>query len=282
MAKATFFQLVNTGTTRSITAVVDGQVYQADDTHPGFNAIVEAIQNNADVNADLFSPPRAVHKALSSVTDRISFDGLNLYFDGDKVDNSISRALVRGLQNGEDVTPIALFMERLAQNPNRHSRTQTFDWLMAQEEEGGFTIDRDGFLIGYKGVARDGDKYSSISTGTAFVDGVEHKGSIPNAVGSVVHMPRSKVQHDPSNGCSVGLHVGTWSYASQWARGAVLKVRVNPRDIVSVPTDCSHQKMRVSKYSVLEVLSGPVNSLVDDSEYEYDFYEDEDEFGNIW
>ena len=63
-------------------------------------------------------------------------------------------------------------------------------------------------------------------------------------------MPRGEVQHDPESGCSTGLHVGTYAYAQGYARAALLTVHVNPRDVVSVPTDCDAEKMRVCRYVV--------------------------------
>jgi hypothetical protein len=93
-------------------------------------------------------------------------------------------------------------------------------------------------------------------------------GHIPNQPGSVISISRSYVQHDPEQGCSTGLHVGTWGYASSFG-DVTLKVEINPRDIVSVPTDCGAAKMRVSRYKVIKIIDNPVRSFVDDeSEWE--------------
>jgi hypothetical protein len=67
-------------------------------------------------------------------------------------------------------------------------------------------------------------------------------------------MPRSEVVHDPSQACERGLHVSTRSYAEGYARsGALLEVHVNPRDIVSVPTDGGGEKVRVCRYKIARV-----------------------------
>jgi hypothetical protein len=87
-------------------------------------------------------------------------------------------------------------------------------------------------------------------------------------------MNRRKVSDDCNQGCAAGLHVGTYDYASNWAgpSGKVILVRFDPADIVSVPSDCEHQKMRVSQYTVLSVARDIIEEDV------YDEYEVEDAF----
>lgn len=145
------------------------------------------------------------------------------------------------------------FLDNLHQNVNEEIRTQLFRW-MAYENNAGhpFAITEDGCLVGYKGCGGSILEPVSVHSGFAIVDGVEMRGQIPNRVGSVITMPRSEVQYDPGVGCSYGLHVGTRTYAMQWAP-ILLRVKVNPRDVVSVPFECESQKMRVCEYTVLEV-----------------------------
>ena len=86
-------------------------------------------------------------------------------------------------------------------------------------------------------------------------------------------MNRRKVSDDCNQGCGQGLHVGTYDYACSWAGsgGKVVLVRFDPADIVSVPSDCQHQKMRVSNYTVLSVARDIIEEDVYD---EYDEVED--------
>jgi hypothetical protein len=75
-------------------------------------------------------------------------------------------------------------------------------------------------------------------------------------------MQRSAVEHNPARACASGLHVGTWEYASSFGNGVTAVVKVNPRDVVSVPTDCNGQKMRVSRYKVVEYVDEAHNTAV--------------------
>jgi hypothetical protein len=126
-------------------------------------------------------------------------------------------------------------------------------------------------IVGYKGVRCDpsrkipedlevdltAEAYGlvgwSTQAGEAVVDGVTVTGYIPYPVGAIVEMPRGQVVHNPSEACSHGLHVGTFSYAKSYANsGKMLEVHVNPRDVVSVPNDAGGQKVRVCRLYVAD------------------------------
>ena len=96
-----------------------------------------------------------------------------------------------------------------------------------------------------------------MSSGRATVNGTTHIGHIPNPPGAVVEMPRTQVSDDRHNGCTTGLHVGTWDYASAFGPKTLI-VSVNPRDVVSVPKDCGYQKLRTCRYTVLDAVRNPL------------------------
>jgi hypothetical protein len=233
----------------------------ATDAHPNFRRIVDAVDNDQVylLTVEDFDVEAAIRKALTPLSGRVSVAYGQVYFDGEKVNGSIEDLILRFLDQGSpEWKPLVAFMENIASNPIEHSREQLFDWLNARD----FSILPTGEIVAYKGVEfthfldlkPDEQALRSIHEGTAFVDGVKHKGRIPNTVGAVVTMPRDEVAHDPSVSCHTGLHVGTYDYASRWARGAMLQVAVNPADVVSVPTDASGEKVRVCRYRVLDVI----------------------------
>ncbi|WNA13761.1 hypothetical protein FIfi106_00140 [Erwinia phage FIfi106] len=67
-------------------------------------------------------------------------------------------------------------------------------------------------------------------------------------------MPRWMVDADKNVTCSQGLHVGAWDYVRSFSGDTTIKVRVHPRDVVSVPTDYNDQKMRSCQYEVVGVV----------------------------
>jgi hypothetical protein len=225
--------------------------------HPRYSEIIDSLQRGnptADEIENLFDASAFVAQSFSEITERVAVSNGRVYYDGDEVHGTVATHLVSALEYDTDhAVALALFLDKLYQNPNEHSRTQLYDWLDAQA---GFTIDSSGNIVGYKGVTADG---LSKFAGKAIVDGEPIEGNVPNRVGSTISTPRSEVEHDPAVGCAPGLHVGTWEYASNWgAGGKVLTVLVNPRDVVSVPTDSGAQKLRTSRYFVKSECESPI------------------------
>jgi hypothetical protein len=257
--------------TGNVTLFHDGEIYGATNDHPNWDAIVAGVEAGDESVVDLFDVSRAVAKKFEALSERVRVANGRVYFDGDEVNNTLTQQIVRFMDSGEDFEPLVKFYERLALNPNQESVEQLYRWLNSHE----FTITSDGKIIGYKGVESDGaGGFRSVKTGTAIVNGEEQTGQISNNIGDVVEMPRSAVTFDPDLTCSYGLHIGTWNYAQNWGRdGAVLKVLVDPRDVVSVPSDSSDQKLRACRYTVLEVLESEIKTAVDS------YYEDDEDDG---
>ena len=201
---------------------------------------------------------------------RMAVVGRNVLVDGDPIDPVLEQFILKLLAENSTTSSIrgwtafAHFVEKLYTNQSESVRKQFFSWLGAEifSGTGSFTLTEDGDVIGYKGCAGTVAAPTSINTGEAYVNGELKRGAIPNPLGAVVTMARSEVQDDPAIGCSVGLHVGTYGYASSFSQGVLVKVRFNPRDVVSVPTECSAQKLRVCRYEVLEVITAPDYSAV--------------------
>ena len=123
-----------------------------------------------------------------------------------------------------------------------------------------------GNFLAYKGVTSD------------FKD--HYSGKFDNNVGSVLEMRRNGVCDDSHMGCSSGFHAGSYEYAKGYASGGghLLLVEINPADVVSVPHDCSCQKLRTSKYKVVavhETIDRPLQDALVDRYGDYDEYSDE-------
>ena len=247
----------------------------ASESHPNYEAIVRGALDGDDLVVTLFDIAATAAQKFERLTERITTANGRLYLDGVEVDNALSAQVLRFLDTGvEDWKPLVLFFEKVQANPNEHSREQLYEWLSRRD----FTLSSSGDIIGYKGVASDGDGgYLSIHAGKAIVDGEVVNGQIPTNPGSVVEMPRDEVQWDPSVGCHTGLHVGTFDYARSFARGTVLEVHVNPRDVVSVPTDSDAAKVRCCRYRIVSEIEVPYSEpVVYDDEYDDEY----DEWGD--
>lgn len=169
-----------------------------------------------------------------------------------KLDNFIlndvvSSKLLRLIKEGvSDLSPIRNYVNRILENPSRASAHELYDFLGYRE----LPITPEGMVLAWKGVRQD--DYSVVgNTKTVVLQGkVDSTGHIYNGVGEIVEVKRICVDDDRTNECSYGLHVGSLDYAR--GHGSKLKlVMFDPKDAVSVPKDCSFQKLRVCKYEVL-------------------------------
>lgn len=233
-------------------------ILMANSSHPHYTEILFMLRAGDTRVFDMFDVAGGVLQRFQQVTDRVSWDGSNILWDGDPVHSVLAEQLSRAMADGDsrNYTALAKFWEKVESNPDTHSREQSYEFLASHS----FQITEDGDVVGYKGVRSLGDDTYESSWASqvhgkpsAYVNGkaVAPLSNVPQQVGDVVTMPRSEVVHDPHRACERGLHVATRDYAGGY--GTVLEVHVNPRDIVSVPTDASGAKVRVCRYKVARV-----------------------------
>lgn len=264
----------------NIVVVHDGKMYSATDQHPSWKKIVAGVVAEDDTVTRLFDIQETASDYFERLSDRVTVSNGQVYFDNELVGGELTEQILRFIDEGiEDWKPLVKFYEKIMTNLEPHTREQLYRWLSQQK----IAITMDGNFLAYKGVQKvinddETAKYVSVNSGKAIVDGKVYEGKIPNDVGSIVEMPRADVQHDPSNGCASGLHAGTWRYASDWAQGATLLVEINPRDVVSVPTDCNSAKLRVCRYTVVEVTDQEKSQVVWGQDAYDDYDDDDDEY----
>ena len=246
------------GDPSSVTVFASGATHVATDAHPNFEKILSAVADpdtQIDTLRALFDLTVAIGSTFESLSERVSVFAGRVCLDHVEVDNALAKAIAAFWVEGQDdFGPLVSFMEKIEMNPNPHSREMLFTWLNKHH----FAICPDGDFIAYKGISHD-DRSSS--SGRAIVNGVLHNGRIPNIEGTIIEMPRDEVQHDPRVGCHTGLHVGNWRYASTFA-SKTIRVKVNPRDVVSVPSDSNDEKMRVCRYKVLGLVTAEDRSML--------------------
>ena len=241
---------------RTLTIFLPSKLVTVNDDHANFEKLAKALQQETITSEQeiitLADYSAAISDKFESLSDRVSVKGGEVYFDNDPIDNSISKHIIRCLDADEDWISVVNFLEKVSTNPDPNSREQLYNWLNIHD----FTITYEGDIIGYKGVKESSDEeaqYESLHSGRAIVNGVEQRNSvIKQNIGDVVEMPRSQVNHDPDQGCSYGLHVGTHDYAKGYG-SIVLEVVFNPRDVVSVPNDSGYAKLRTCRYHIVDV-----------------------------
>lgn len=130
------------------------------------------------------------------------------------------------------------FWDRLRKNPSVDSKKQLYSFLEANH----FPLTDDGCFIGYKSVRSN------------YAD--HHTGKFDNTPGQKVSMLRKDVDANPGSSCSNGLHIASYDFARGFGGhdSIVLEVKVDPADVVSVPSDYSASKCRVCDYDVIGVV----------------------------
>jgi len=251
------------------TVILNGQPHQFDHTHHNYAALVECVHTSDSTSfVELLNSGSQVEDW--SEGDFEFRDGF-LYFEDEQVASDPTRRMIECLQQGFPHEPMMNYLTNLYDNVSERAVQESYTWSSHK----GLPITEDGMMVGYKGVAiyrgdtikvkngelKDGDHVDRY-TGKTF----------RNNVGDVCSMKRRQVCDDHTQGCSSGLHVGTYEYANDWATssGVVLLVKFNPKDIVSVPSDCNCQKMRVSEYEVIAIAREQLEEAV----YEVDEFDD--------
>ena len=184
-------------------------------------------------------------------------------YQGEEVHGSISKRILEFMKKGLPFQPLVNFLNNLMENPSMQSQTELYDFL----EHELLPITEDGCFLAYKAVRSDYmDKYA---------------GTFDNRVGNVCEMPRARVDDNRSVGCSKGLHAGALNYVASYGNAdsgdRIVIVKIHPKDVVSVPSDCNHEKLRTCRYEVVGEYQGELLKPLYKSEFNEDSYYDEDE-----
>lgn len=234
--------IANDGT---VTAVVSGQTYCFGNSHPNYNKLVGYLKTN---NVEHFEASYDIISKVNSYCEGyVNCQDGNLSWDGIKMPDMFTVTILDMIKQGFPFEPMLNFLDNLSQNPSDHAVVELFDFM----ENKNMPITYDGHFLAYKAVRND---YKDIYSGT-----------FNNNIGDVCSVPRNNVDNNRNNGCGHGLHVGAIDYAKSYGGidlddidgggndggNRLMICKVNPRDVVSVPTDSKFQKLRCCRYEVV-------------------------------
>lgn len=189
--------------------------------------------------------------------------------------DAITKRILKMSAEGFDAKPLVNFLENLYNNPSKTAVDELFLFLDSTE----LPITQDGYFIAYKIVRED---YRDI-----------YSGKFSHHIGATVSMPRFEVDDKRSNTCSSGLHFCSKDYLAHYGSqnkdtDRCVLVKINPKDVVSIPSDYNNAKGRTCSYTVIgemqekdwrEILAERdynSSSVVDDDGFDYDDYEEDD------
>jgi hypothetical protein len=252
-------------------------LHKAKATPAQWELAINALRNN-DVTTitDIIDVAGALQKYVSG---EMRIENGVVYHKNSPIDTYATRKVVEFMNARLPFKPLLNFIERVMRNPSFRAVQDLYQFL----EAGNMPITDDGHFLAYKKVryAENGIDLVDIYTGT-----------INNNVGALVEMPRNQVNEDPNVTCSYGLHVCSYDYLKHYGAGpgsAVVTVLVDPADVVAVPTDYNNAKMRVCRYTIVEICHtwedghgqnlglSPIFERTDIPDYEIEEEEEEEE-----
>lgn len=226
--------------TNGITVFHNSQLYTAATDHPNYDKIVKAIKEKQfDSIPTLVNIALDVQQRMKSSGDDIVIDVNNgvITYKGDPVHGLIVDRILQFVEQDIDVQPLVEFMKNLYQNPSATAVKELYGFL----EYGNNPITPDGHFLAYKRVR---DDYKSV-----------HDGKTDNSIGSKPSLPRNVVDDNRDNTCSSGLHFCSHEYLARFSGQRVVVLKINPKDVVSIPSDYHNTKGRACTYEIVGELT---------------------------
>lgn len=228
---------------------------------PRFQSFKDLIIKGAYDEAEKLDTKVAVKNFVAKFTSGHDFgieitDGVgkvNIKGNTYPLQDVIVKRIIKMIEEGFDAQPLVNFLCNLYENPSKTAVNELFLFMEHSE----LPITEDGYLIAYKIVR---DDYFDI-----------YSGKFDNSVGKVVEMPRFEVDDNRSNTCSSGLHFCSKEYLPYYGTkkgDRCMLVKINPRDIVSIPNDYNNAKGRTCRYEVVgEVTTDEWRKFLADRDY---------------
>jgi len=253
------YVIANDGT---VTAVVAGHTYTFNSDHPSYDKLVQNLKLG---NVEYFE---AAYDIITRVNEfcegYVSAEGGKMTWDGIPMPELFTDRILDMIDQGFPFEPMLNFLDNLSQNPSDQAVVELFDFMQNKH----LPITSDGHFLAYKAVDENFKDLWS--------------GSLDNSIGQTVEVPRGSVNSNRDKGCASGLHVGAIDYASGYGGidinnksdddggNNLVICKVNPMDVVSVPSDSKFQKLRCCKYEVVSLFNDVFNGAVHMTDSEID------------
>lgn len=219
----------------SITVVHEGKPYTVTKGQANFEKLKAALEEGRWDDVPEHLTVRSTTKNWSKGKFTLAEGGSGYMYDGKHIPVDLNSKITKLVAANAPADAFFNFYARLLKNPSWRSVQQLFRFL----DKEGIPLTKDGCFLAYKSVKRDYRDH--------------HSGTFVNSPGSTHSMPRNEISDDPREACHVGFHVGALKYAQGFGSGdrRIVICKVAPEDVVCVPYDSSHEKMRVCKYRVV-------------------------------
>lgn len=215
-------------------------------TNPEMPHILELCKNAQWGEIEiLHNINKAIMKSNSVVVekDTMKIDGVTVSNTATPIMEFIKILQEKGVIDSE-ISRIKPFLENMFENPFIDAVQEIYDYCKAMD----FEITDDGCFLAYKNVRSD--------LGSIFDNGAtKHK------IGEYTEVKMYDTER--TNTCSKGLHFCSKSYLQHYVGEVTIIVKINPKDVVSIPVDYNFAKGRCRKYLVVGILDDKDKMLSD-------------------
>ena len=229
----------------TVNAFVGGKPYTFNKSHHNYGALVAYLENG---NVEHFEASYDMASTVEHYCDGyVHVDEGELTWQGVPMPDLFTDRILQMRKEGFNIDPMLNFLDNMNDNPSDKAIVELFDFMQNKH----LPITDDGHFLAYKAVSPD---FKDIYTG-----------NFDNSVGSEVSIDRSKVDSNRDKHCSAGLHVGAIDYVKSYGGidldedndggNQIVICKVNPADVVSVPSDARFQKLRCCKYEVVSLFN---------------------------
>ena len=217
---------------KNIVVVIGSTSHTISSTHIAYDRVKAAIKaDDWQTVEDIIEPKKIV---IDYGAGNISIEGEKFFWKDQELNTTLTTRIIQMYQDGFPIEPMINFMENLMLNPSKRAVTELYTFL----EKGNLPITPDGHFLAYKKIRQD---YTDC-----------HSGTMDNSVGKVVEMERNFVDDDQNRTCSTGLHFCSREYLNHFGGERIVIVKINPRDVVSIPADYNNTKGRACRYEVID------------------------------
>ena len=216
-----------------VVVMLTGKTHTINQDHANYESIREALKNKDHV---LVEKLINVADAMTNyVAGRVRVVGDQVFYGDLEVKGSVVQRIIAMLREGFDAQPMINFLDNLMRNPSKTAVDELYLFLEATA----LPITDDGCFLAYKKVR---DDYLSF-----------HDCKTSNKIGEKPEMPRNQVDDVRDRTCSQGLHFCSLSYLPYYygGQGRVMIVKINPADVVSIPSDYNNAKGRAWTYEII-------------------------------
>jgi len=258
----------------TITMVLNNKPYTIQSDHLNYNKIVDELKNpNQDINViiGLLDIKQTLNQYANHYPEFvIDFQNSTITINDEQIHGTLIDRIFDMHKQGFPFESMGRFLINLYQNPSKRAVDELYSFI----EYGKLPITEDGCFLAYKRVKED---YTSC-----------YDNKTKNDIGTIVSMPRDQVDDNSNNTCSSGLHLCSYEYLKVFDGDRVVIVKVNPKNVVSIPTDYNNTKARACEYEIVgevskeELLTNktifdkPVVVSLED-EYDEDFDDSDDD-----